>query len=37
MGDLIADGFTLTQDPDDPAAYLLVFKGGVKLVYQPGG
>ncbi len=37
MGDLTADGFTLAQDPADPAAYLLVFNGGVRLLYQPGG
>ena len=42
-GHLTADGFTLTQNADAPAAsgtekpYLLVFEGGVKLVYQPGG
>jgi lipopolysaccharide export system protein LptC len=37
MGKLDAESFTLTQDAMNPAAYLLVFKGGVKLVYQPGG
>lgn len=37
MGDIRAEGFTLTQDPADPGAYLLVFKGGVRLLYQPGG
>lgn len=37
LGDLAADSFALTQDQSDPGAYLLVFKGGVKLVYQPGG
>ncbi len=37
MGDIRADGFTLTQDPADPGAYLLVFKGSVRLLYQPGG
>lgn len=37
MGDIRADGFTLSQDPADPSAYLLVFKGGVRLLYQPGG
>ncbi len=37
MGQIEAQGFALTQDAADPAAYLLVFKGGVKLVYQPGG
>lgn len=37
MGQLDAESFTLTQDAANPSAYLLVFKGGVKLVYQPGG
>ena len=37
MGQIDAQGFSLVQDSDDPAAYLLVFNGGVKLVYQPGG
>jgi lipopolysaccharide export system protein LptC len=37
MGALDAGGFELTQDPAAPSGYLLVFKGGVKLVYQPGG
>lgn len=37
MGDIRAEGFALTQDPADPGAYLLVFKGGVRLLYQPGG
>ncbi len=37
MGDIRAEGFTLTQDPADPGAYLLVFKGSVRLLYQPGG
>lgn len=43
-GPLVADGFTLTpRDPgENPESgsqkpYLLVFQGGVKLVYQPGG
>jgi lipopolysaccharide export system protein LptC len=36
MGQLDAEGFSLQQDANDPSAYLLVFKGGVKLVYQPG-
>ncbi|MFZ1468984.1 MAG: LPS export ABC transporter periplasmic protein LptC [Paracoccaceae bacterium] len=35
FGDLSADAFTLTQDAADPSAYLLVFNGGVKLIYQP--
>ena len=37
LGDIRADSFTLTQDPADPGAYLLVFKGGVRLLYLPGG
>lgn len=37
MGRIDARGFALTQGADDASAYLLVFKGGVKLVYQPGG
>ncbi|WP_309667377.1 hypothetical protein [Tabrizicola sp.] len=36
-GDIIADNVTLSQDNQTPGAYLLVFKGGVKLIYQPGG
>jgi lipopolysaccharide export system protein LptC len=36
-GDLRADGMVLSQDIQTPGAYLLVFKGGVRLVYQPGG
>ncbi|OZA10095.1 MAG: LPS export ABC transporter periplasmic protein LptC [Rhodobacterales bacterium 17-64-5] len=36
-GSLEAGAMTLTQDADDPAAYLLVFNQGVRLVYQPGG
>lgn len=36
MGQLDAAGFTLAQDANDPSAYLLIFNGGVKLVYQPG-
>lgn len=37
MGQIEAQGFAVTQDASDPSAYLLVFNGGVKLVYQPGG
>lgn len=37
MGQIEAQGFAVTQDAGDPSAYLLVFNGGVKLVYQPGG
>jgi lipopolysaccharide export system protein LptC len=36
-GDLRADRMVLSQDIQTPGAYLLVFKGGVRLVYQPGG
>jgi lipopolysaccharide export system protein LptC len=37
MGDIRADSFVLKQDEADPSSYLLVFNGGVKLVYQPSG
>jgi lipopolysaccharide export system protein LptC len=33
-GTITAQGMTLTQGPD-PATYVLVFKGRVKLLYQP--
>lgn len=36
-GTLRADRMTLGQDNRTPAGYVLVFKGGVRLVYQPGG
>ena len=36
-GDLVADKMTLRQDNLTPGGYLLVFKGAVKLIYQPGG
>lgn len=40
-GDISAGGMTLGQDNPTqgatPGAYLLVFNGGVRLVYQPGG
>jgi lipopolysaccharide export system protein LptC len=36
-GDLRADRMVLSQDIQTPGDYLLVFKGGVRLVYQPGG
>jgi lipopolysaccharide export system protein LptC len=36
-GEIVADKVTLRQDNQTPGAYLLVFKGAVKLVYQPGG
>jgi lipopolysaccharide export system protein LptC len=36
-GEIRADGVVLSQDIRTPGAYVLVFKGGVRLVYQPGG
>jgi lipopolysaccharide export system protein LptC len=36
-GEIRADGMVLGQDNRTPGAYVLVFKGGVRLVYQPGG
>lgn len=36
-GDIRADRMVLSQDPRTPGAYVLVFNGGVRLVYQPGG
>jgi lipopolysaccharide export system protein LptC len=36
-GDIRADGMVLSQDARTPGAYVLVFKGAVRLVYQPGG
>ncbi len=36
-GDLSAGGMTLDQDNSSPGAYVLVFNGGVRLVYRPGG
>jgi lipopolysaccharide export system protein LptC len=36
-GELVADTMTLSQDNQTQGAYLLVFKGAVKLIYQPGG
>jgi lipopolysaccharide export system protein LptC len=35
-GDLRADRMVLSQDIQTPGDYLLVFKGGVRLIYQPG-
>ena len=35
MGQLRAGEMSLTQDPKQPDAYLLVFKGRVKLLYTP--
>lgn len=38
-GQITAQGFALTRKPaaDGAGDYLLVFSGGVKLIYQPGG
>ncbi|MFN3577000.1 MAG: LPS export ABC transporter periplasmic protein LptC [Tabrizicola sp.] len=36
-GDIRADGMVLHQDSRTPGAYVLVFNGGVRLVYRPGG
>lgn len=36
-GEIRADKVTLQGDAQTPGSYLLVFKGGVRLVYQPGG
>lgn len=36
-GDIRADRMVLRQDDQTPGAYVLVFNGGVRLVYQPGG
>ncbi|KAF0116570.1 MAG: hypothetical protein FD150_272 [Rhodobacteraceae bacterium] len=36
-GDIRADRMVLGQDARTPGAYVLVFKGAVRLVYQPGG
>ena len=36
-GDIRADRMVLSQDARTPGAYVLVFNGGVRLVYQPGG
>ncbi|MBS3981617.1 MAG: LPS export ABC transporter periplasmic protein LptC [Rhodobacteraceae bacterium] len=35
-GEISAAGMVLSQDNRTPGAYVLVFKGGVRLVYQPG-
>ena len=37
VGQIRADGMRLDQDNQTPGAYLLVFNGGVRLVYRPGG
>jgi lipopolysaccharide export system protein LptC len=35
-GEIRADAMSLSQDNQTPGSYVLVFKGGVRLVYQPG-
>lgn len=35
-GEISADGMVLRQDNRTPGSYVLVFKGGVRLIYQPG-
>ena len=35
MGQIVADQMTLSQDPKQADAYLLVFNGHVKLLYKP--
>lgn len=35
-GEITADGMVLRQDNRTPGSYVLVFKGGVRLIYQPG-
>lgn len=35
-GEITAEGMVLSQDNRTPGEYVLVFKGGVRLVYQPG-
>ncbi len=35
-GEIRADGMVLSQDSRTPGGYVLVFNGGVRLVYQPG-
>jgi lipopolysaccharide export system protein LptC len=34
-GDLEAARMEITSDPERPGAYLMVFNGGVRLLYQP--
>ncbi|MFN4204646.1 MAG: hypothetical protein ACK4GM_16505, partial [Tabrizicola sp.] len=36
-GEIRADAMVLRQDILTPGAYVLVFNGGVRLVYRPGG
>lgn len=35
-GEITADSMVLGQDNRTPGAYVLVFKGAVRLIYQPG-
>lgn len=35
LGQLNADRMHLSEDEKNPGSYLLVFQGGVKLIYQP--
>ena len=35
-GEITAEGLVLGQDNRTPGAYVLVFKGNVRLIYQPG-
>lgn len=37
VGEIVSGGMTLAEDAGTPGAYLLVFNGGVRLVYLPGG
>jgi lipopolysaccharide export system protein LptC len=37
VGEIRAERMVLSQDNQTPGAYVLVFKGSVRLVYQPGG
>jgi lipopolysaccharide export system protein LptC len=37
LGEIVSGGMTLSQDSASPGAYLLVFNGGVRLIYLPGG
>lgn len=36
-GEITAEGMVLSRDYRTPGAYVLVFKGGVRLIYQLGG
>lgn len=36
-GEIVSGGMTLAEDSRTPGAYLLVFNGGVRLIYRPGG